>query len=142
MILSEARELLFDVVVPTIDSQANVDKFDRCLNLVQERYINSGKFLGMMKEIVVVSVNGYFTLPPRFVSALAVKERRMRMSCSASESLVCLCLSLRGWGRDAGFFRVGILWLCDRDRRGRRIRDFQGQPLRGLLSAFHLRKRG
>ena len=74
MILSEARELLFDVVVPTIDSQANVDKFDRCLNLVQERYINSGKFLGMMKEIVVVSVNGYFTLPPRFVSALAVKN--------------------------------------------------------------------
>ena len=63
MILSEARELLFDVVVPTIDSQVNVDKFDRCLNLVQERFINSGKWLGMMKEIVVSSSSGYFTLP-------------------------------------------------------------------------------
>lgn len=74
MILSEARELLFDVVVPTIDNQANVDKFNRFLNLVQERYINSGKWLGMMKEIVITSSGGYFTLPPRFVAALAVKE--------------------------------------------------------------------
>jgi hypothetical protein len=74
MILSEARELLFDVVVPTIDSQANVDKFNRFLNLVQERYINSGKWLGMIKEVAIVSSGGYFTLPPRFVAALAVKE--------------------------------------------------------------------
>jgi hypothetical protein len=74
MILSEARELLFDVVVPTIDNQANVDKFNRFLNLVQERFINSGKWLGMMKEIAVASSGGYFTLPPRFVAALAVKE--------------------------------------------------------------------
>ena len=74
MILSEARELLFDVVVPTIDNQANVDKFGRYLNLVQERFINSGKWLGMMKEIAVVSSGGYFTLPPRFISALAVKD--------------------------------------------------------------------
>ena len=74
MILSEARELLFDVVVPTIDNQNNVDKFNRYLNLVQERFINSGKWLGMMKEIAVVSTGGYFTLPPRFVSALAVKD--------------------------------------------------------------------
>ena len=74
MILSEARELLFDVVVPSLDSQANVDKFSRYLNLVQERFINSGKWLGMMKEIAVVSSGGYFTLPPRFVSALAVKD--------------------------------------------------------------------
>ena len=74
MILSEARELLFEVVVPSLDSQGNVDKFNRYLNLVQERFINSGKWLGMMKEIAVISSGGYFTLPPRFVSALAVKD--------------------------------------------------------------------
>jgi len=74
MILSEVRELLFDVVVPSLESQANVDKFNRYLNLVQERYINSGKWLGMMKEMAIASSGGYFTLPPRFVSALAVKN--------------------------------------------------------------------
>lgn len=74
MILSEARDLLFDVVVPTIDNQVNVDKFNRYINLVSERFINSGKWLGMMKEIAVASSGGYFTLPPRFVAALAVKD--------------------------------------------------------------------
>jgi hypothetical protein len=74
MILSEARDLLFDVVVPSLDSQKNVSQFDRMLNLVQERYINSGKWLGMIKEMSISSSAGYFTLPPRFVAALAVKN--------------------------------------------------------------------
>ena len=74
MILSEVRDLLFDVVVPNVDNQVNVDRFNRYLNLVQERYINSGKWTGMMKEISVVASGGYFTLPPRFVAALAIKN--------------------------------------------------------------------
>jgi hypothetical protein len=74
MILSEVRELLYDVVVPSLDSQASIDKFNRLLNLVQERYINSGKWTGMLKEMAIASSGGYFTLPPRFVSALAVKD--------------------------------------------------------------------
>jgi hypothetical protein len=74
MILSEARDLLYDVVVPSLDSQENVDRFDRALNLVQERYINSGKWLGMVREMSISSSAGYFTLPPRFVAALAVKN--------------------------------------------------------------------
>lgn len=74
MILSEARELLFDVVVPTIDSQESVDKFNRYLNLVQERYINSGKWAGMIREALIAAENGVFTLPPRFIAALAAKS--------------------------------------------------------------------
>ena len=74
MILSEARDLLFDVVVPSLDSEENVDRFDRMLNLVSERFINSGKWLGMIKEMSISSSAGYFTLPPRFVAALAVKN--------------------------------------------------------------------
>src|SRR4029077_4059666 len=73
MILSEARELLYDVVVPSIDNQESVDLFNRYLNLVQERFINSGKWTGMIREALIVSVDGMFTLPPRFVSALAAK---------------------------------------------------------------------
>ena len=74
MILSEARELLFDAVVPTIDNQENIDRFNRCLNLVQERYLNSGKWTGMFREVVIISCDGYFTLPARFVSCLAAKS--------------------------------------------------------------------
>lgn len=74
MILSEARELLYDVVVPTIDNQENIDRFNRYLNLVQERFLNSGKWTGMFREAVIVSCDGYFTLPPRFVSCLAAKS--------------------------------------------------------------------
>ena len=73
MILSEAREQLFDAVVPTIDSQENIDRFDRYLNLVQERYLNSGKWTGMVRELVIVAFDGYFTLPARFVAVLAAK---------------------------------------------------------------------
>jgi hypothetical protein len=74
MILSEARELLYDVVVPTIDSQENIDRFNRYLNLVQERFLNSGKWTGMFREVVIVSDSGFFTLPARFVSCLAAKS--------------------------------------------------------------------
>ena len=74
MILSEARELLFDVVVPSLDNQENIDRFNRYLNLVQERYLNSGKWTGMFREAVIISCDGYFTLPPRFVSCLAAKS--------------------------------------------------------------------
>lgn len=74
MILSEARELLYDVVVPTIDNEENVAQFTRYLNLVQERFVNSGKWNGMIREATIVADNGYFTLPPRFVAALAAKS--------------------------------------------------------------------
>ena len=74
MILSEARELLYDVVVPTIDNEENVAQFTRYLNLVQERFVNSGKWNGMIREATIVADDGYFTLPPRFVAALAAKS--------------------------------------------------------------------
>jgi hypothetical protein len=74
MILSEARELLYDVVVPSLDNQENIDRFNRYLNLVQERYLNSGKWTGMLREAMIISCDGYFTLPPRFVSCLAAKS--------------------------------------------------------------------
>jgi hypothetical protein len=74
MILSEARELLYDVVVPTIDNQENIDRFNRYLNLVQERFLNSGKWTGMFREVVIISDSGYFTLPSRFVSCLVAKS--------------------------------------------------------------------
>jgi hypothetical protein len=74
MILSEARGLLFDVVVPTIDNEENVAKFDRYLNLVQERFINSGKWTRMIQDVAIVTSNGIFTLPPKYVAALAAKS--------------------------------------------------------------------
>lgn len=73
MILAEARELLYDVVVPTIDNQENIDRFNRYLNLVQERFINSGKWTGMIREALITADSGVFTLPPRFMAALAAR---------------------------------------------------------------------
>ena len=74
MILSDARELLYEVVVPTIDNEENVAAFNRYINLVSEHYINSGKWNGMIREIALTAGDGYFTLPPRFVAALAAKN--------------------------------------------------------------------
>lgn len=73
MILSEARELLYDVVVPNIDSEDKVDLFDKFLNKAQERLINSGKWKGMIKEVAITAPTNFITLPPRFISALTMK---------------------------------------------------------------------
>jgi hypothetical protein len=73
MILSEARESLYDVVVPHIDSEDNVDRVDKYLNLAQERLINSGKWKGTIREVAVTAPEEFITLPPRFHSCLAIK---------------------------------------------------------------------
>lgn len=73
--LRQARDNLYKAVVPNITTQENRDKFDQYLNWAQERLINSGLWNGMTVETLVAAdeFRGYFTLPPRFVSALAMK---------------------------------------------------------------------
>ncbi len=44
--LAEARQQLYPAIVPSLDNQANIDRFDSYLNLAQERLINSGKWNG------------------------------------------------------------------------------------------------
>jgi hypothetical protein len=73
MILSEARSLLFDAVVPHINDEINVSQFNRALNFISERFINSGDWKGNIKEIAIVATDDYLTLPPRFQSCLAVR---------------------------------------------------------------------
>jgi hypothetical protein len=73
MILSDARELLYDTVVPSINSEDKIDLVDKYINLAQERLIHSGKWRGMTKEIAVTAPTSFITLPPRFVSCLAIR---------------------------------------------------------------------
>ena len=73
MILSEARSQLFDVVVPDLSTQTNVDLFNRYCNLACERIINSGKWLGTVRQLLIAAPEEYFTLPFGFASAIAIK---------------------------------------------------------------------
>ena len=58
--LGEARQQLYSAIVPSLDNQSNVDRFNSYLNLAQERLINSGKWNGTI-------------LPVRFYSRLGNK---------------------------------------------------------------------
>jgi len=71
--LSEARSQLYPAIVPSIDNQGNIDRFDSYLNLAQERLINSGKWNGTILPVRFHSPSGMITLPRRFISALAAK---------------------------------------------------------------------
>lgn len=71
--LSEARNQLYSAIIPSLDSQANLDRFDSYLNLAQERLINSGKWNGTILPVRFYSPSGMITLPRRFISALAAK---------------------------------------------------------------------
>jgi hypothetical protein len=71
--LGEAREQLYQSIVPSIDNQLNIDKFNFYLNLAQERLINSGKWNGTILPIRFLSPDGIITLPRNFISILASK---------------------------------------------------------------------
>lgn len=73
--LKQARDNLYKAVVPNLSTQQNIDTFNQYLNWAQERLINSGLWSGMTVETLIAAdeLNGYFTLPPRFISALAMK---------------------------------------------------------------------
>jgi len=71
--LGEARQQLYSAIVPSIDNQSNIDRFNSYLNLCQERLINSGKWNGTILPVRFYSPSGMITLPRRFSSALAAK---------------------------------------------------------------------
>jgi hypothetical protein len=71
--LAEARQQLYASIVPSIDSQSNIERFNSYLNLSQERLINSGKWNGTILPVRFYSPSGMITLPRRFTSALAAK---------------------------------------------------------------------
>jgi len=71
--LGEARQQLYTAIVPSIDNQSNIDRFNSYLNLSQERLINSGKWNGTILPVRFYSPSGMITLPRRFSSALAAK---------------------------------------------------------------------
>jgi len=71
--LGEARQQLYSAIVPSIDNQSNIDRFNSYLNLSQERLINSGKWNGTILPVRFYSPSGIITLPRRFSSALAAK---------------------------------------------------------------------
>jgi len=71
--LGEARQQLYSAIVPSIDNQSNIDRFNYYLNLSQERLINSGKWNGTILPVRFYSPSGMITLPRRFSSALAAK---------------------------------------------------------------------
>lgn len=71
--LGEAREKLYSSIVPTINDQFNIDKFNSYLNLSQERLINSGKWNGTILPVRFLSPDGIITLPRQFASILASK---------------------------------------------------------------------
>ena len=71
--LGEARQQLYSAIVPSIDNQSNIDRFNSYLNLSQERLINSGKWNGTILPVRFYSPSGMITLPRRFSSALAAK---------------------------------------------------------------------
>ena len=71
--LGQAREQLYQSIVPSIDNQLNIDKFNSYLNLAQERLINSGKWNGTILPVRFLSPDGIITLPRKFVSIRASK---------------------------------------------------------------------
>lgn len=72
--LQEARNQLYGAGTLNLNSQENIAQFDQRLNLVQERFINEGKWAGTMQPIRFWAFSDeVVTLPRQFVSALAVK---------------------------------------------------------------------
>jgi hypothetical protein len=71
--LGEARSQLYTAIVPSLDTQANIERFNSYLNLAQERLINSGKWNGSILPARFTSPDGTITLPRKFLSALAAK---------------------------------------------------------------------
>ena len=76
--LVQARNQLYDAVVPNLTSQENIARFNQYLNWAQERLINSGKWNGMHVPVIftVPEDYHYITLPERFVSVLAMRYER------------------------------------------------------------------
>lgn len=82
--LQEARDALYDAVVVDLDSQQNIEKFDKILNQVQERYINSGKWNGMYQKVRIAVTGNYITLPRHLLSALAYNFENGRCAWNAT----------------------------------------------------------
>ena len=82
--LGEARQQLYASIVPSIDNQSNIDRFNSYLNLAQERLINSGKWNGTILPVRFYSPSGIITLPRRFTSALAAKWNKDNGNGNAS----------------------------------------------------------
>lgn len=75
--LQEARNLLSSAGTLNLDSQENIALFNQRLNLVQERFLNEGKWSGTMQPVrFAVTGRRYITLPRQYVSALAMKYVR------------------------------------------------------------------
>lgn len=76
--LAEARRQLYDAVVPDLDSQENIDRFDRAINFACERLINSGSWLGMFDHVAFLVPEGdhHITLPPEYTSVEAMAYER------------------------------------------------------------------
>lgn len=69
----QARDQLYQTVVPNLSTPENIAEINKFLNLVQERFINSGKWTGMIHRVRFTLPEFYITLPRRYVSALAVR---------------------------------------------------------------------
>src|SRR3990167_8560792 len=74
--LEEARDQLFESVVPNLSTPANIAQVNTFINLIQERYINSGKYSGMIQEVRFSTPGDYITLPRRILSVLAVRYEK------------------------------------------------------------------
>lgn len=72
--LAEARQQLYTAVVPDLDSQENIDRFDQAINFACERLINSGSWLGMYDHVAFLVPEGdhHITLPPEYISVEAM----------------------------------------------------------------------
>lgn len=71
--LGEARAQLYSAIVPSIDNQTSIDRFNSYLNLAQERLINSGKWNGTILPVRFYSPDGIISLPRQFLSVLACR---------------------------------------------------------------------
>lgn len=92
--LAEARPQLYQAIVPSIDNQSNIDRFNSYINLAQERLINSGKWNGTILPVRFYSPSGIITLPRRFISALAAKWNKN----TGTDSLATGPIKIRnGW---------------------------------------------
>jgi hypothetical protein len=101
MILSDARQHLYDAVVPRMDSEDFIDKVDKALNSVLERFINSGKWEGTIQEIEIPTTEDFITLPRRFKACLAAK-------CVKDESSSTVQIQNQWYRYMAGVPNVGI----------------------------------
>ena len=76
--LKEARQQLYTAAVPNLDSQQNIERFNQLCNLACERLINSGTWSATYQHVrfPVDNIRHYISLPPQYLSVLAVSYER------------------------------------------------------------------